>query len=230
MSVRVYFVRHGENHANVTKEFSSRLVDYPLTEKGRLQAQQTATFFTYKDIGAIFCSPLKRAAETAAIIGEALGIEPVPVEGFREVDVGALEGQPVSDALWDDYFRIIEAWRKGQITRHFPAGENYVEMWGRFRESVESAIEGRDGQNVVVVGHGGLFAESLKDLCPGSNVEWYRRFPLENCAITEVLVEVKESRISGRQLRGKLITWGATDHLTGQAAEFVPGLPSSPEH
>ena len=39
---RIYLVRHGENRANLTKEFSYRLVDYPLTEKGILQAQQTA--------------------------------------------------------------------------------------------------------------------------------------------------------------------------------------------
>jgi broad specificity phosphatase PhoE len=36
---RVYLVRHGENKANITKEFSSRKVDYPLTPKGRLQAE-----------------------------------------------------------------------------------------------------------------------------------------------------------------------------------------------
>jgi probable phosphoglycerate mutase len=30
----IYLVRHGENPANLTKEFSCRHVDYPLTEKG----------------------------------------------------------------------------------------------------------------------------------------------------------------------------------------------------
>ncbi len=39
---RLYLVRHGENRANITKEFSCRHVDYPLTPKGVLQAQQTA--------------------------------------------------------------------------------------------------------------------------------------------------------------------------------------------
>ena len=38
----LYLVRHGENVANLTKEFSCCKVDYSLTAKGVLQAQQTA--------------------------------------------------------------------------------------------------------------------------------------------------------------------------------------------
>ena len=33
-SNRIYLVRHGENLANITKEFSHRRVDYPLTARG----------------------------------------------------------------------------------------------------------------------------------------------------------------------------------------------------
>ena len=39
----LYLIRHGENLANLTKEFSYLKVDYPLTPKGRLQAEQTAS-------------------------------------------------------------------------------------------------------------------------------------------------------------------------------------------
>ena len=38
---RVYVIRHGENYANVIKQLSSRIVDYSITEKGKLQAHQT---------------------------------------------------------------------------------------------------------------------------------------------------------------------------------------------
>jgi broad specificity phosphatase PhoE len=44
----LYLVRHGENLANITKEFSYRAVDYPLTPKGILQAEQTAEYFAAK--------------------------------------------------------------------------------------------------------------------------------------------------------------------------------------
>ena len=41
----LYFVRHGENPANLTREFSYKMVDYPLTENGIQQAEQTAAYF-----------------------------------------------------------------------------------------------------------------------------------------------------------------------------------------
>ncbi len=46
--IKIYLVRHGENVANLTKEFSHRKVDHSLTPKGRLQAEQIAAYF--KDI------------------------------------------------------------------------------------------------------------------------------------------------------------------------------------
>jgi len=61
MRNRLYLVRHGENLANLTKEFSYRQVDYSLTPKRVLQAQQTAACFTDKNIHEIYASPLKRA-------------------------------------------------------------------------------------------------------------------------------------------------------------------------
>src|SRR5689334_15064805 len=89
----LYLVRHGENWANITREFSHKKVDYSLTPKGILQAQQTAELFKSKQIDEIYASPLKRARETAEIIAQALGLDVVVVEHFREVNVGALEGQ-----------------------------------------------------------------------------------------------------------------------------------------
>ncbi len=64
MTTRIYLVRHGENLANITKEFSYRTVDYPLTSKGALQAEQTAERFIGQGIGAIYASPLLRASDS----------------------------------------------------------------------------------------------------------------------------------------------------------------------
>ncbi|MCB0162068.1 MAG: histidine phosphatase family protein, partial [Caldilineaceae bacterium] len=81
-----YLVRHGENPANLTKEFSYRDVDYSLTPKGVLQAQQTAAYFRNVPVDAVVASPLKRTRETAAIIADALGLPVEVMEDFREVN------------------------------------------------------------------------------------------------------------------------------------------------
>jgi broad specificity phosphatase PhoE len=83
----IYLVRHGENPANLTRQFSCRLVDYSLTPRGVQQAEQTALYFGRLPIGAVFASPLKRAVETATIIAQPLELEVQLLEQFREVNV-----------------------------------------------------------------------------------------------------------------------------------------------
>ncbi len=216
---RLYFVRHAENPANLTKELSCRLVDYSLTPKGILQAQQTAAYFQDKPIHAIYTSPLKRAIETAAIIAEPLNLQPIVVENFREVNVGELECQPVTPELWAYHNSIIDAWFDGQPQRRFPGGEDYFTMWGRMRSAVEFALAGRTHQNVIVVGHGGIFTFTLKDLCRNIDVAWLRTMKNHNCAITEIMFDPRNGH-----LRGELISWASHAHLSGEAADLVYGV------
>lgn len=110
---RFYLVRHGENPANITKEFSHRKVDYPLTDKGQLQAYQTGEYFLSKNIDAIYSSPLKRAIESAEIISKILHLKFEIIENFREVNVGLLEELPVSEENWKLHNEIIMSWIRG---------------------------------------------------------------------------------------------------------------------
>lgn len=120
----VYFVRHGENPANLTREFSCRRVDYSLTEKGIQQARETARHFAEIPLAAIYSSPHKRAAETAAILAAPHRLPVSILDQFREVDVGDLEGQPPSDELWAFHDGIFKEWLTGTPEITFPGGES----------------------------------------------------------------------------------------------------------
>ncbi len=89
---RFLLVRHAENPANLTHEFSYKKIDYPLTEKGRLQAQQTAEHLQHQPVTSVYASPLKRTVETAEIIAQPHGLSVRVLEQFREVNIGDLEG------------------------------------------------------------------------------------------------------------------------------------------
>ena len=217
---RIYLVRHGENYANLTKEFSYRKVDYSLTPKGRLQAEQTAQVFVEKDIAAIYSSPLKRALETAAIIAERLKIRYKIVENFREVNVGALEGRPANVESWDLHNQVIEDWFAGRSERSFPGGENHISLCKRMRRGIEQIVRDHPNQNLVVVSHGGLFAFTLSDLCPQIDLGWFRKQENHNCSISEILVEWKNGK-----LNGQLVAWAQYNHLHGEAAKLVSGTP-----
>jgi broad specificity phosphatase PhoE len=217
----LYLLRHGENPANISKEFSSRKIDYPLTEKGVLQAQQTADYFADKELQAVFSSPLKRAAQTAGIIAEPLGLEVVLMEAFREIGVGSLEGRPATTADWALHERIMNDWFDGQNEAAFPDGENYADLWARMRTGLSAATAGRSGQQILVVGHGGILTVTLKDLCPDLDIAWLRTTHWDNCAFAEIDLACDQDD----QLKGRLLSWNNHDHLHGAAAELVAGVP-----
>ena len=124
----LYMVRHGENPANITKEFSYRHIDYSLTAKGVLQAEQTAAFFQSIPLDAIYASPLKRASETAEIIARTHNLPVTLLEEFREVNVGDMEQRPPTEENWREHDRIMGQWFKGNLTVAFPGGENFLEL------------------------------------------------------------------------------------------------------
>lgn len=125
----LYFVRHGEGQDNVARQFSYKRVDRSLTERGRLQATQTADYLAGRPIDGIFCSPMKRAHETALIIARRLGKELTVLEEFREVNVGDLDGQPFNDESWGIYHDITNAWYTGCAHISYPNGEDYQALW-----------------------------------------------------------------------------------------------------
>ena len=89
----VIFLRHGESVGNAESRWQGQ-ADYPLTDKGRQQAQALAKRWLdqKRQFDRIVTSPLNRACETAEIIGAALS---VPVETdpiWMERNIGQVEG------------------------------------------------------------------------------------------------------------------------------------------
>ncbi|NOK58379.1 MAG: hypothetical protein GFH27_549279n185 [Chloroflexi bacterium AL-W] len=216
----LYFVRHGENLANLTKEFSHKKVDYSLTPKGVLQAQQTAAHFANQPIDASYTSPLKRALETAQIIVQPHNLDTPIVEAFREINVGSLEGQMITKEVWQFYLSIIDDWRNNKPTTMFPDGENLVMLRERMRGAIKDVVTNRINQHIIIVAHDGVITGSVSDFC--ANAEFVEIDQLENhnCSITRVTVEMDHG-----VLAGQLEEWTAFAHLSGEAAALVSGMP-----
>src|SRR5688500_17614247 len=219
MTNTIYLVRHGENLANITKEFSHRLVDYSLTPKGIVQAEQTAAYFRDRHVDELYSSPLNRAVETAEIIARAKGLPFTVMENFREVNVGSLEGGPPTKENWQIYTSITEDWFNGKPDSAFPGGDNLHTLRRRMREAIEQIVRGKEGKKIIIVGHGGIFVGTTIDLCPGVDLQRLK-VDYRNCAISEIDIKNVDGSI-----RGEIKGWGFCSHLTGEAADFVPGYP-----
>ena len=72
MKKRLYIVRHGETEYNARGICQGQKLNIGLTEDGRRQAKAAAAKLENSNAGALYTSPLRRAYETAQIIGHHL--------------------------------------------------------------------------------------------------------------------------------------------------------------
>jgi broad specificity phosphatase PhoE len=179
--VGVFWARHGENVANLTRTLSYRVFDGDLTDAGRQQArdlgERLAAAAGGDRIGLLVCSPLRRARQTADIVGRRLRL-PVAMEldDLREVNVGDLDGRSDSRA-WEIYARVLGAWRAGDASARFPGGENRDELCARLLRALTvvtsiatgAVADGAAPGRSLVVAHGANLRAALPGLTGGAD-------------------------------------------------------------
>ena len=209
----LYVVRHGENPANLNREFSYKLIDYSLTEKGVRQAEETAVYFRDKGIDAIYSSPLKRALETAQIIAAPLGLPVTIVEEFRENNVGDLERDPPTEAAWALHDSIIADWFAGRHDAIFPGGEDFHSLLRRVKTGLIEILadlgEGPESKRAVIVAHGGILSGMARGLAHEPDLALVEARKCANCSVSEFA-----ARLVDGELEFRLREWSANAHLS----------------
>ena len=160
---RLLVVRHGQSEWNTTGRWQGR-ADPPLTDEGRRQSKVAGGALGTFD--AVVASPLLRAAETATIIAELLGIGPVLTDpDLVERDAGEWQGLTRS--------QIQEGW-PGFLDdgRRPPGYEPGDAMLTRTLSVLERISERMGDGDVLVVSHGGV-VYALEEACG----EPWRRLP-----------------------------------------------------
>jgi broad specificity phosphatase PhoE len=160
----VLWARHGENVANLTRTLSYRAFDGDLTPRGRQQAIDLAVGLGGRDqepVSHIVCSPLRRARQTAEIIGQRLGL-PVEaeLEDLRELNVGELDGRN-DELAWQIYAAVLAAWRDGRPEARFPGGESRAELCARLLRGLTAVAGPATGARPLVVAHGASLRAAL---------------------------------------------------------------------
>ena len=183
----VWLARHGESDWNAAKRFQGRS-DRPLTPLGRRQAEALASeLASSSSLSVIYTSPLRRALETAAVVGEQVGLEPVPDDDLREVDVGSWTGlsRAEVEARYPDAF---ERWLDGG--EGWDDGESYAEMSARVLAALVRISGSHPGDELLVVSHGGPI-RAIQAAAAGMDVHAYRKLRRvePNAGLSRVAVE-----------------------------------------
>jgi broad specificity phosphatase PhoE len=130
MSGRLVLVRHGQSHANVERRLDTRPPGEALTELGHQQAVEFAANWSHP-VGMVAHSHALRATETAAEIGDRLGLAPHRLDGIHEVQVGELENRN-DEAAIEQFNTVYQRWHEGHLDEPMPGGESGQEVLDRY--------------------------------------------------------------------------------------------------
>jgi probable phosphoglycerate mutase len=146
--VELLIIRHG---LPVRIDDAAGPADPELSDLGHEQARRMAQWLRGERIEAVFTSPMRRAVQTAAPLGDVLGLEPVVDDELAEFDRGQHFYVPIEE------LKAARDPRYEQLMKGEYADE--VDPY-TFREvvtvAIERIIERNPGGTVAVVCHGGV--------------------------------------------------------------------------
>lgn len=150
----IVLIQHCQSEHHVTN-LTGGWTDTPLTSLGRLQANCLAARLR-QELGSIpcvlYCSDLKRAQQTAEIIGEALNIVAQPKPCLREFNYG-LAAWKTKD--WEREHATPRPPVGGGLDRQpFPESETQRLFYARVCRCMDELPAGRESV-LIVVSHGG---------------------------------------------------------------------------
>lgn len=185
--VRLLLIRHAETVWNQENRWQGQ-VDTPLSAAGYAQAWQLARRLhrEQRSIQAMYTSDLRRARDTADIVGRVLGVTPKATTAWREMDIGTWSGLTTDEVAT----RHAEEWERLRQGEDVPrgGGETFSEFQGRLLRSLGAYVRTHTGQRIAVITHGGAVRALLLH-CRGLDVSQFRQVEkIGNTGVSEVRV------------------------------------------
>ena len=162
MSLKLYFLRHGETNYSRTGAYCGE-VDAELTPEGVRMAKAFADAYRLVAWTAVYVSPMKRTIATAQPLCDVLGVKMELRPGLEEMHYGKWEDKTVEfvkEHYWDDYIHWLTepAWNPPT------GGETSVEIASRASLVIAEIQQKYPTGNVLVVSHKATIRIVLCDL------------------------------------------------------------------
>jgi broad specificity phosphatase PhoE len=151
---RFVLIRHGESTWNAAGRWQGQ-GDPPLSPSGREQVARLAAELAGEGIERIVASDLARAKQTAAILGDTLGLTPEWDARLRELDIGCWTGLTRGEIARRDRAGL-ERFERGGPEARADGGECRREIADRVRSSIAEITREHSGRCVAIVAHLGV--------------------------------------------------------------------------
>ena len=190
--MKIYLIRHGQTIGDVEDRYGGAYDD-ELTNEGNVQAKELANKLSDSGIQILFCSPLKRAHQTAEILKAKLGCKIKTVHDLRERNKnGILTGMIKSEAKIK-YPELVEKLKdyRSQIEGAESQNDFAERIKGAFTEVISSA----NYSTIGIVTHGMAFWVIFGDILNNNGI-----VKITNCAYA--VLNKEDQRLNVEKLDG----------------------------
>lgn len=182
-------VRHAHNEDNSGGDharMNGGLSNPGVSPTGREQlALLSQDLDAWAGVSAIYCSPQRRALETARAIPIAAEHPPVVRANLREIDCGEADGVRIGEVRR----RFPREWeanlRQDDPDFRWPGGESYREFRQRSVAEITAIADAHAGERVVIVTHTGVISQVMGSIMGNSAACW-ARFRPGNASMTQL--------------------------------------------
>lgn len=164
-STVLLLVRHGESApARADRPFPLVMGrgDPELAPDGLSQAESVGARLAATRVDAIYVTPLRRTAQTAAPLAARTGLTPVVTPDLIEVGLGEWEGGLFRQRVAQNH-PVAVRMRDEERWDVIPGAESAAELAGRVRRGITAIARRHPDQRVVVVTHGGVIGQIMAE-------------------------------------------------------------------
>jgi broad specificity phosphatase PhoE len=148
MALELYFLRHGQTQHSRENMFCGCGSEPGLTPEGVQMAKQFGEFYKNESWDAIFCSPLKRALQTAAPISDKIEVR----DGLKEISFGLWEGKTIAEVK-QEFSQSYLNWESNPNLYRPDEGELASDVLARSAAVINEIAENFSSGKVLIVSH-----------------------------------------------------------------------------
>lgn len=173
---RVLLLRHAVTSA--PDVFHGAESDVGLGPRGVEQARRVAARIAAERPDVVYSSGMRRAAETARVIAEACGLDPLEWPGLHERRMGPMSGMPRAEG-WSTFEETKRHWIAGRLDHTHEGGESFAAMAARVTAAFRALLDREAGGTAVVVAHGVVNRVLLASMADGHSHADFDRISID---------------------------------------------------
>jgi broad specificity phosphatase PhoE len=184
MERTLYLIRHGTTEANLTNRFAGRTPE-PLHPTGIKQMQELGGELQSCNIRRIFCGPLPRTRQSAAILQKYLHTPVTVSDALTEINIPHWDGrtkEEIRAAFGDEY----PTWLRNPAQFALPGCETLAEVRDRGIQALERFVNDEPVGNLLLVSHL-IVLRCLVLSCRNMTLQEFRTIRIDNGSVVRLM-------------------------------------------